>query len=90
MAVASSSANGLLVWSTPGATVGLVVEDGVVVATPPYAHRWAYGRDARTLWVEGRRRGVDVTWIPRPEGAKRWADRARCPSPFEKPPSSSG
>jgi hypothetical protein len=61
-----TAANGLLVWSTPGATVGLIVVDGVVRETPPYAYRWAYRRDARELWLEGRRRGVELTWIPRP------------------------
>ena len=60
------AADGLLVWSTPGATVGLIVVDGIVKETPPYAHRWAYGRNARELWREGRLRGVDLVWIPRP------------------------
>jgi len=57
-------ADGLLVWSTSRATVGLIVRGGVVVETPPYARRWALRRDARQLWVEGKRKGVDLTWIP--------------------------
>lgn len=82
------SADGLLVWSTPGATVGLVVKGGVVVGTPPYAHRWAYGRDARELWKEGKRRGVHVVWIPRPT-EEAW-EPATYRSRSGRPPDSSG
>lgn len=81
------SADGLLVWSTPGATLGLVVKGGVVVETPPYAHRWAYGRDARELWYLGKRRGVDLTWIATP-GETTWV-RTTYRSASAKRPSSS-
>lgn len=57
---------GLLIWSTPGVTLGLVVRDGIVVDAPPYARKWALGRSARELWHEARVRGVDVVWIPAP------------------------
>jgi len=57
--------NGLIVWSTPGATVGLIITDGKVVDCPPYVRRWALGRDARDVWQLGRARNVNLTWIPR-------------------------
>ncbi len=81
------SANGLLVWSTSGATVALVVQGGIVVETPPYAHRWAYGRSARDLWYEGRRRGVDLTWIPQSEETV--CRHTTYLSRFDRPPTSS-
>lgn len=56
--------NGLIVWSTPGATLGLIVQDGTVTFAPPYARRWALGRSAYDIWRYGRRRGVDLAWIP--------------------------
>ncbi len=55
--------SGLICWSTPRATVGLVVRDGVVVETPPYARRWAQGRDARELWFGGVAKGVRLAWV---------------------------
>ena len=58
------NAGGLIYWSTRSATVGLVVQDGKVVETPPYARAWAMGRDARQLWREGARRGVRLEWLP--------------------------
>ncbi|WP_433220557.1 hypothetical protein [Microtetraspora malaysiensis] len=60
--------NGLIWWSTGRATVGLVVRDGVVVEAPPYARRWAQGREAGEIYREGdRRAGVTVAWIPADE-----------------------
>lgn len=59
------NASGLIWWSTRAATVGLVVEAGIIVDCPPYARRWAMGRDARQLWRDGTRRGVNLAWIPR-------------------------
>ncbi len=56
-------ADGLIYWSTPRATVGLVVRDGIVVETPPYARRWAQGRDARDLWFDGVAKGVRLAWV---------------------------
>jgi hypothetical protein len=53
-------------WSTPRATVGLLVVEGIVVDCPPYARKWAEGRDARQLWRDGRRQGVDLEWLPSP------------------------
>ncbi len=57
-------ASGLVWLSTPAATVGLVVEDGTVVDCPPYARKWAKGRDARQVWRDAARRGADLAWIP--------------------------
>lgn len=57
------TAAGLIVVSTQAATVGLVVKDGAVVDCPPYARRWAQGRDARQVWRERARQGADLTWI---------------------------
>lgn len=59
-----TTADGIIWHSTPKATVGLVVRDGVVVDCPPYARRWAQGADARALWRAAARRGVDLEWIP--------------------------
>lgn len=56
--------DGLIWWSTPKATVGLVVQDDVVVDGPPYARKWALGRNASQLWREGAARGVRLSWIP--------------------------
>lgn len=55
----------MIVWSTRGATVGLIITDGKVVDCPPYARRWALGQDARDLWQWGKARNVHLTWIPR-------------------------
>jgi hypothetical protein len=61
-----AGAEGMVWWSTPAATVGLVVVDGTVVDCPPYAKGWAAGRDVRALWRAGRRQGADLVWIPAP------------------------
>lgn len=58
-------ANGLIYLSTPTATVGLVVRDGVVVDAPPYARRWALGADARELWRR---------YASRPENHLEWIE----------------
>jgi hypothetical protein len=52
------AADGLIWWSTPDATVALVVRDAVVVDCPPYADQWAHGHDARQLWREAVQRGM--------------------------------
>lgn len=57
-------ADGMIWWSTLRATVGLVVKDAVVIDCPPYARRWAMGKDARALWRQGAQRGVNLVWIP--------------------------
>jgi hypothetical protein len=56
--------DGLIWYSTPRATVGLVVRAAVVVDCAPYARRWALGRDARQLWDAAKRRGIDLAWLP--------------------------
>ncbi|WP_346100748.1 hypothetical protein [Nonomuraea maheshkhaliensis] len=57
--------DGLIWWSTGRATVGLVVRDGVVVETAPYARRWAKGRDAREIYRKGEQQeGVSLIWVP--------------------------
>lgn len=61
--VAAVTATGLIWCSTPRATVGLVVADGRVVDCPPYARRWAMGRDARQVWREQYRAGADLVWM---------------------------
>lgn len=54
-----------LIWcSTRKATVGLVVRDGVVVDCPPYARRWALGKNAETVVQEQQKVGADVEWAP--------------------------
>ena len=58
-----AQADGLIFWSTKTATVGLLVRDGVVVDCPPYARNWALNKDARELWREGKRKGVDLQWL---------------------------
>ncbi len=57
------SASGLIWCSTPTATVGLVVEDGIVVDCPPYARRWALGRDARDVWFQQGLRRAQLRWV---------------------------
>lgn len=68
MCSVANPASGLIWVSTPAATVGLVVEGGVVVDCPPYARRWAQGRDARQVWRDAVRRGADLVWLPDPQG----------------------
>lgn len=58
------SADGMIWWSTPRATVGLIVRNAVVIDCPPYARRWALGHDARALWRQGIHQGADLVWIP--------------------------
>lgn len=58
------TANGLIWCSTRTATVGLIVAVGRVVDCPPYARRWAFGHDARTVWREQARTGADLVWLP--------------------------
>ncbi len=58
------TADGLIWCSARTATVGLVVRDGVIVDCPPYARRWAKGRDAREVWRAQRRAGADLVWLP--------------------------
>lgn len=58
-------ANGLIVWTTPGVTVGLIITDGKVADCPPYVRRWAMGMDAHDLWHYGQSRNARLTWIPR-------------------------
>ena len=56
--------DGVIWWSTPRATCGLVVADGRVVECAPYLRRWALGRDAAELWTRQARRGADLVWLP--------------------------
>jgi hypothetical protein len=63
--VADDLPDGLIWWSTPRATVGLIVRGGVIVETAPYARRWAHGRSARDTYQRGlRQKGVTVVWVP--------------------------
>ncbi|TYB45139.1 hypothetical protein FXF51_60160 [Nonomuraea sp. PA05] len=64
--------HGLIWWSTHRATFGLVVRDGAVVESAPYARRWALGRDAREIYREGeRQKGVSLVWVPATETEQR-------------------
>ncbi len=60
--------DGLSCWSMrvrdQWVTVGLVVRDGVIVDCPPYARRWAHGRDAREVWRARHRAGADLVSLP--------------------------
>lgn len=58
------TADGLIWCSTRSATVGLVVKDNRVVDCPPYARRWALGRDAREVWRQQTRASAMLVWIP--------------------------
>lgn len=57
--------NGLIVWTTGGICVGLIITEGKVVDCPPVARRWAMGRDADEVWQQGVDRNVHLAWIPR-------------------------
>jgi hypothetical protein len=59
--------DGWIWWSARTATVALIVRDGRVTDTPPWARRWAMGRDAAVLWRAGSREGADLRWFPDPE-----------------------
>lgn len=73
-ALTEQNGSGLLVHSTPSATVGLIVEDGVVVDGPPYAQRWAIGKTKETIeagpgetaWLPDTRRRILIT------GSRMW------------------
>ncbi|MEU8381398.1 hypothetical protein [Streptosporangium sp. NPDC048865] len=77
--------NGLIWWSTHRATFGLVVRDGIVAESAPYARRWAQGRDAREIYRRGKRqKGVTLAWVPATEtehlsGSGTYADRPLSP-----------
>jgi hypothetical protein len=60
------AADGAIWLSTPIATVGLVVKDGVVVDGPPYARSCGYlNRDARQLWRQLHSKpGYLLDWLP--------------------------
>jgi len=57
-------ADGLIYVPLPRGTVGLVVADDRIVAVPPFVRRRGWrGRDAREVWRELRRQGVEVEWV---------------------------
>lgn len=56
--------DGIIYYSTPTFTVGLMVKDQVIVDGPPYARKWAVGRPAREIWDRGRTLGHTVLWLP--------------------------
>ncbi len=56
-------ATGMIWWSTPSATVGLIVKDDIIVDCPPYARRWALGHNAEEIWTQGMNRGVRLQWV---------------------------
>lgn len=59
------AADGLIYVPLSRATVGLVVTGGLVADVPPYVRRRGWvGRDAREVWRELRRAGVQVAWMP--------------------------
>jgi hypothetical protein len=57
--------SGLIWYSAPRATVGMVVEDGQVVDAAPYARSWAMGRTAQQIWEQGAAAGAQLRWLPR-------------------------
>jgi hypothetical protein len=57
-----TGANGTLWLSSPWSSFGLRVRDGIVVATPVYAGRWARGHDIHTIYVHAK--GYEVRWFP--------------------------
>ncbi len=56
--------NWMIWWSTPKATVGLIVRGGYVVDCPPYARRWTLGRPIGELLDQAVRTGVTLHWLP--------------------------
>ncbi|MFG2059155.1 hypothetical protein ACGFI9_34575 [Micromonospora sp. NPDC048930] len=56
--------DGLIWYSTPHGTVGLVVRAAVVVGCAPYARRRALDRDARQPWNAAERKGINLAWLP--------------------------
>lgn len=56
--------DGMIWYSTPRATFGLVVKDKLIVDCAPYARKWALGRSARVIWDQALARGYTVRWIP--------------------------
>lgn len=69
--------NGLIWCSTPRATVGLVVTGGVITDAPPYAAKWALGRDAAAVWRSAEARGAILVWMPQRRGKANWVSRTR-------------
>lgn len=55
--------NGMIYVVLGHATFGLVVENSIVVDTPPYARRYL-GADAIHAWRDLRARAVELRWIP--------------------------
>jgi hypothetical protein len=56
--------DGIIYFSTPTFTVGLIVKDKVIVDGPPFARNWAVGRPAQEIWDQGKARGATVLWLP--------------------------
>lgn len=56
--------DGMIYYSAPTFTIGLMVKEGVIVDGPPYARKWAIGRRAREIWNQGKARGHTVLWLP--------------------------
>lgn len=56
--------DGIIYYSAPTFTVGLMVKDQVIVDGPPYARNWAVGHRAREIWDRGKALGHTVLWLP--------------------------
>ena len=78
------NANGMIWWSTPSVTFGLIVKDGRVVDGPPYARKCGYvGRSAWTMWTAGQQSPhVTVEWLPDPVSPA--TPRSARPSPSRR------
>jgi len=92
--------DGLLCVSHPRYTVGLVVENGIVIEAPPYARRWTLGRtvlevteaagpQAKYAWMEDGRNDVQCS-DQYPHGPHEWGDenmvRQQCQGVPAPPP----
>ena len=57
------NANGLIYCVLRRATVGLVVEDGIITQAPPYLRR-TKGCDARQVWRQLAKQAIRLEWLP--------------------------
>lgn len=56
--------DGMIYYSAPTFTIGLMVKDRIIVDGPPYARKWAVGRPAHEIWSRGKALGHTLLWLP--------------------------